>query len=60
MLAGAEGSVALADTEVVPAVVAVEMLPGRSSSEAAAPAVRAATGGAGMEAGRADCGDGGA
>src|SRR5580698_4682847 len=38
--AGAEGSVALADTEAVPAVVAVEALPGRSSSERLVPAVR--------------------
>jgi tRNA threonylcarbamoyladenosine biosynthesis protein TsaB len=38
--AGAEGSVALADTEAVPAVVATEVLPGRSSSERLVPAVR--------------------
>src|ERR1700760_1375194 len=38
--AGSEGSVALADTEFAPAVVAVEMLPGRTSSERLVPAVR--------------------
>jgi tRNA threonylcarbamoyladenosine biosynthesis protein TsaB len=38
--AGAEGSVALADTYAVPALVAVEVLPGRSSSERLVPAVR--------------------
>jgi tRNA threonylcarbamoyladenosine biosynthesis protein TsaB len=38
--AGGEGSVALADTEVSPAVVATEVLPGRSSSERLVPAVR--------------------
>ena len=38
--AGSEGSVALADTEVSPAIVAMEMLPGRSSSERLVPAVR--------------------
>ena len=38
--AGAEGSVALADTEIVPAIVAMEVLPGRSSSERLVPAVR--------------------
>jgi tRNA threonylcarbamoyladenosine biosynthesis protein TsaB len=37
---GAEGSVALADTELTEAVVAREMLPGRSSSERLVPAVR--------------------
>jgi tRNA threonylcarbamoyladenosine biosynthesis protein TsaB len=38
--AGSEGSVALADTDVAPAIVAEEMLPGRSSSERLVPAVR--------------------
>ncbi len=38
--AGAEGSVALADTEVSPEVVAREVLPGRTSSERLVPAVR--------------------
>lgn len=38
--AGMEGSVALADTEAVPAVVSSEVLPGRSSSERLIPAVR--------------------
>src|ERR1700679_1561076 len=38
--AGAEGSVALADTEGSPALVATEGLPGRTSSERLVPAVR--------------------
>ena len=38
--AGSEGSVALADTEVGQAVVATEVLPGRTSSERLVPAVR--------------------
>ena len=38
--AGGEGSVALADTEAAPAIVAMEVLPGRSSSELLVPAVR--------------------
>jgi tRNA threonylcarbamoyladenosine biosynthesis protein TsaB len=38
--AGSEGSVVLADTEVSPAIVAMEILPGRSSSERLVPAVR--------------------
>jgi tRNA threonylcarbamoyladenosine biosynthesis protein TsaB len=38
--AGGEGSVALADTEAAPAVVATEVLPGRTSSERLVPAVR--------------------
>ena len=38
--AGAEGSVALADTESSPVVVAREVLPGRTSSERLVPAVR--------------------
>jgi tRNA threonylcarbamoyladenosine biosynthesis protein TsaB len=38
--AGAEGTVALADTELVPPVVAAEVLPGRTSSERLVPAVR--------------------
>jgi tRNA threonylcarbamoyladenosine biosynthesis protein TsaB len=38
--AGSEGSVALADTEAAQAIVAMEMLPGRSSSERLVPAVR--------------------
>ena len=38
--AGGEGSVALADTEVAPAIVAEEVLPGRTSSERLVPAVR--------------------
>jgi tRNA threonylcarbamoyladenosine biosynthesis protein TsaB len=38
--AGGEGSVALADTELAPAVVATEVLPGRSSSERLVPTVR--------------------
>ena len=37
---GSEGSVALADTEVARAIVAMEVLPGRSSSERLVPAVR--------------------
>jgi tRNA threonylcarbamoyladenosine biosynthesis protein TsaB len=38
--AGGEGSVALADTEAAEAIVATEVLPGRSSSERLVPAVR--------------------
>ncbi|HEX4577177.1 MAG TPA: tRNA (adenosine(37)-N6)-threonylcarbamoyltransferase complex dimerization subunit type 1 TsaB [Edaphobacter sp.] len=38
--AGSEGSVALADTGLAPAVVASEVLPGRTSSERLLPAVR--------------------
>ncbi|HSY68802.1 MAG TPA: tRNA (adenosine(37)-N6)-threonylcarbamoyltransferase complex dimerization subunit type 1 TsaB [Edaphobacter sp.] len=38
--AGGEGSVALADTEVAPTIVAEEVLPGRTSSERLVPAVR--------------------
>jgi tRNA threonylcarbamoyladenosine biosynthesis protein TsaB len=38
--AGGEGSVALADTEMAPAIIATEVLPGRSSSERLVPAVR--------------------
>jgi len=38
--AGAEGSVALAETESSPAVIATEVLPGRTSSERLVPAVR--------------------
>ena len=38
--AGAEGSVALADTEAAEAIVATEVLPGRTSSERLVPAVR--------------------
>jgi tRNA threonylcarbamoyladenosine biosynthesis protein TsaB len=38
--ASGEGSVALADTEVAPAIVASEVLPGRTSSERLVPAVR--------------------
>jgi tRNA threonylcarbamoyladenosine biosynthesis protein TsaB len=38
--AASEGSVALADTEVTQAVVATEVLPGRTSSERLVPAVR--------------------
>src|SRR5580700_8130001 len=38
--AGAEGSVALADTELERAVVAAEVLPGRTSSERLLPSVR--------------------
>jgi tRNA threonylcarbamoyladenosine biosynthesis protein TsaB len=38
--AGAEGSVALGDTEVAPTIVATEVLPGRTSSERLVPAVR--------------------
>lgn len=38
--AGAEGSVALADTDLEQAVVASEILPGRTSSERLVPAVR--------------------
>jgi tRNA threonylcarbamoyladenosine biosynthesis protein TsaB len=38
--AGAEGSVALADTELAEMVVATEVLPGRTSSERLVPAVR--------------------
>lgn len=37
---GSEGSVALADTELADAVVAVEVLPGRTASERLVPAVR--------------------
>ena len=37
---GSEGSVALADTDVSPAVVAAEVLPGRTSSELLVPVVR--------------------
>ena len=38
--AGGEGSVALADTEASPAVIASEVLPGRSASERLVPVVR--------------------
>jgi tRNA threonylcarbamoyladenosine biosynthesis protein TsaB len=38
--AGAEGSVALGDTEEAPAITATEVLPGRSSSERLIPVVR--------------------
>jgi tRNA threonylcarbamoyladenosine biosynthesis protein TsaB len=38
--AGGEGSLALADTEVAPMVIASEVLPGRTSSERLVPAVR--------------------
>jgi tRNA threonylcarbamoyladenosine biosynthesis protein TsaB len=38
--AGREGSVALADTEAVQAIVATEVLPGRTSSERLVPVVR--------------------
>jgi tRNA threonylcarbamoyladenosine biosynthesis protein TsaB len=38
--AGGEGSVALADTALTPAIVATEVLPGRTSSERLVPAVR--------------------
>ncbi|MBB5342701.1 tRNA (adenosine(37)-N6)-threonylcarbamoyltransferase complex dimerization subunit type 1 TsaB [Tunturibacter empetritectus] len=38
--AGGEGSVALGDTEMARAIVATEVLPGRSSSELLVPAVR--------------------
>jgi tRNA threonylcarbamoyladenosine biosynthesis protein TsaB len=38
--AGAEGSVALADTDLAEAIVASEVLPGRTSSERLVPAVR--------------------
>jgi len=38
--AGAEGSVALADTTLAQAIVATEVLPGRTSSERLVPAVR--------------------
>src|SRR5215813_9828091 len=38
--AGSEGSVALADTEAAQALVATEVLPGRSSTERLVPAVR--------------------
>jgi tRNA threonylcarbamoyladenosine biosynthesis protein TsaB len=38
--AGAEGSVALADTDLAPAVVATEVMPGRTSSERLIPTVR--------------------
>jgi tRNA threonylcarbamoyladenosine biosynthesis protein TsaB len=38
--ASAEGSVALADTELAPTIVATEVLPGRTSSERLVPAVR--------------------
>src|ERR1700692_505440 len=38
--AGGEGSVALAETKAAQAIVATEVLPGRSSSERLVPAVR--------------------
>src|ERR1700761_6582556 len=38
--AGAEGTVALGDTEAAAAIVATEVLPGRTSSERLVPAVR--------------------
>src|SRR5216683_3416817 len=38
--AGGEGSVALADTEAAEAIVATEVLPGKTSSERLVPAVR--------------------
>ena len=38
--AGSEGSVALADTEAAQAIVAMEVLPGRTSSERLVPVVR--------------------
>ena len=37
---GSEGSVALADTELAEAIVAMEVLPGRTASERLVPAVR--------------------
>ena len=46
---GAEGSVALADTEKEPAVMASERLPGRSSSERLVPAIRGAMESAGWK-----------
>jgi tRNA threonylcarbamoyladenosine biosynthesis protein TsaB len=45
--AGGVGSVALADTELAEAIVATEMLPGRTSSERLVPAVRRLMGDAG-------------
>jgi tRNA threonylcarbamoyladenosine biosynthesis protein TsaB len=38
--AGAEGSAALADTDLAPAIVATEVMPGRTSSERLIPTVR--------------------
>jgi tRNA threonylcarbamoyladenosine biosynthesis protein TsaB len=49
--AGGEGSVALADTEAAPAIVATEVLPGRSSSERLVPAVRRLMAGRGWRLG---------
>jgi tRNA threonylcarbamoyladenosine biosynthesis protein TsaB len=49
--AGSEGSVALADTEAAQAIVAAEVLPGRSSSERLVPAVRRLMEGLGFQLG---------
>src|SRR5580700_10871406 len=47
--AGAEGSVALGDTEMATAIVATEVLPGRTSSERLVPAVRRLMGASGWK-----------
>ena len=57
---GSEGSVALADTELAQAVVATEMLPGRTSSERLVPAVRRLMESSGWAAEGVGCGGGGA
>ncbi len=49
--AGGEGSVALADTEAAQAIVAAEVLPGRTSSERLVPAVRRLMEGRGFQLG---------
>jgi tRNA threonylcarbamoyladenosine biosynthesis protein TsaB len=49
--AGGEGSVALAETEAAEAIVATEVLPGRSSSERLVPAVRRLMDGVGWRLG---------
>jgi tRNA threonylcarbamoyladenosine biosynthesis protein TsaB len=49
--AGAEGSVALGDTEAAQAIVATEVLPGRTSSERLVPAVRRLMGASGWTLG---------
>jgi tRNA threonylcarbamoyladenosine biosynthesis protein TsaB len=49
--AGGEGSVALADTEAAEAIVATEVLPGRTSSERLVPAVRRLMEGRGFQLG---------
>ena len=53
-------ALALADTELTPAIVAAEVLPGRTSSERLVPAVRRLMEVRGLEVERTGCGGGGA